>query len=105
MGTRGCAVHGDRLAACLPNPPQYSVQSAYSRFVDELGENIYAPFLYVAQNDPDLLPQNYLQPIENYTDILYTLLLTCNASSQAPELITESFTSGPGEALLYEAGF
>ncbi len=99
LGTRGCAAHSDRLAACLPNPPQYSVLSSYSVFVEELGESIYSPFVYVAQNDPDLLPQNYLPAIENYTDIIYTLLLTCNASSQAPALITESFTSSPGEEL------
>lgn len=99
LGTRGCAAHGDRLAACLPNPPQYTVQNAYNRFAEELAESFYAPFEYVAQNEPDLLPEDFLEALENSTDIIYTLFLGCNATSQAPSLITESFTASPGTAL------
>ena len=98
LGTRGCAGHSDRLAACLPNPPSFSVTGAYNKFVQGLGQSIYAPFLYVAENDPALLPEEYQNVFDDYDEILETLLLTCNASSQAPGLITETFISSPGKS-------
>lgn len=96
LGSRGCAAHSDRLAACIPNPPQYNVASAYSGFVELLSQNLYSPFLYVAQNDPDLLPEEYQEVWDDYPSILFTLFQTCNATSQAPALITETFTSTGG---------
>lgn len=98
LGTRGCAIHSDRLAACLPNPPQYSVTSAYTRFVQGLAEGVYGPLQFVAQNMPGLIPDEYLDAIENDSeDIITTLLLTCNASSAAPTLILDSFVGTPGK--------
>lgn len=98
LGTRGCAVYSDRLTACIANPPRYSLTDIYDGFVQSLGAKTYAPFLYVQENNASLLSIQYQESWDNYNEIAYSLLLTCNASSAAPQLINDAFKATSGKA-------
>lgn len=56
LGTRGCADNSDRLAACVPNPPQFSVIPVYERFSQGLAQGVYGPLQFAAQTEPSSLP-------------------------------------------------
>ena len=98
LGARACAAHSDRLAACVLNPPQYSLSSAFEELVQDLAKDVYQPLQHIAQTQPNFLPDGYAEAIKDDSElIVQTLLLGCNASSAAPNLIAESSALGTGK--------
>lgn len=77
----------------------------YDRFSAAVAQNVYAPFSYIGQEDPTLLPEGYADGFQDPLAVIQALLLTCNASSGAPQLLADVFSSQSGEEAIRATSF
>lgn len=97
FAARACSGNSDRLAVCIVNPPPVPANLIASQYFEPLlVQKYYDPVAYAGQYNASTLPDGYAAAFTNTSDILDTLLYTCNASSGAADLLAQAYEEPNG---------